>query len=509
MLNSLVPPSCTRPVGRWRQRSCALALSVLLALPSPAVFAEGLPELGDDSQTRFSPQMERKVGEQIFNEIRTREPSYVADPEVRAYLNQLGSRLSALVDGGTSEVTGATGFEFFALRDPTLNAFAMPGGYIGVHTGLVLSAQSESELASVLAHEVSHVTQHHIGRSMTTAGIGQMAMLLSLAVAILAARSNPDMAMGAAMAGQAAGIQSKLNYSRDFEREADRIGLQLLDRAGFDARAMPLFFNRMLKAGSLYDNSAPAYLRTHPLTTERISAIEDRIEGRNFKFVPDSLEFQLVRAKLRAAAGLPRDAIGEFEGRLKDAAPRDMLVARYGLARAHLLDGDDLSAAAQWREVQRAAKAQKLSSPMLDILSAELLMRQRDMAGAANLLLNSRAHYPQDRAINYLLIDACLAAGRAEEALKLSREDLHLFPNDPQMHALQAKTYSSLGQRMLQHQAQAESYLLLGQLPQAILQLELAQKADDGNFYEHSQVDVRLQELKKRQFEEMKAKRGN
>jgi predicted Zn-dependent protease len=509
MPDFFISPRNVRTVRRWRQRSCALALSAAMALTSPTLYAEGLPELGDDSQTSFSPQMERKVGEQIFAEIRTREPSYIADPEVSAYLNRLGGRLSALVDGGTSEVTGANGFEFFALRDPTLNAFAMPGGYIGVHSGLLLSAQSESELASVLAHEISHVTQHHIGRSMSTAGIGQMAMLLSLAVAILAARSNPDMAMGAAMAGQAAGIQSKLNYSRDFEREADRVGLQLLERAGFDARAMPLFFNRMLKFGTLYDNNAPAYLRTHPLTTERISAIEDRIEGRSFKFVPDSLEFQLVRAKLRAAAALPRDAIGEFEGRLRDASPREMLIARYGLARAYLLDGDDAAAATQIRLVQQAASAQKLSSPMLDVLSAELLMRQRAAAAAANLLLASRAHYPQDRAINYLLIDACLAAGRAEDALKITREDLQLFPNDPQMHALQAKTYSSLGQHMQQHSAQAESYLLVGQLPQAILQLELAQKADDGNFYEHSQVEVRLQELKKRHLEAMKAKRSN
>jgi predicted Zn-dependent protease len=186
-----------------------------------------------------------------------------------------------------------------------------------------------------------------------------------------------------------------------------------------------------------------------------------------------------------------------------------MLIARYGLARAYLLDGDDAAAATQIRLVQQAASAQKLSSPMLDVLSAELLMRQRAAAAAANLLLASRAHYPQDRAINYLLIDACLAAGRAEDALKITREDLQLFPNDPQMHALQAKTYSSLGQHMQQHSAQAESYLLVGQLPQAILQLELAQKADDGNFYEHSQVEVRLQELKKRHLEAMKAKRSN
>src|SRR6185437_15948155 len=144
--------------------------------------------------------------------------TYVDDPEVSDYLSQLGSRLT----GGRQD------FEFFAIRDPTINAFALPGGFVGVQTGLITTAETESELASVLAHEVSHVTQRHIARMLAQQQQMQMPMMVALAAAILLGRSRPDLAIGAAAGAQAAGIQAQLSYSRDFEREADRIGIQRL-----------------------------------------------------------------------------------------------------------------------------------------------------------------------------------------------------------------------------------------------------------------------------------------
>jgi len=174
--------------------------TLLLATLAPGVWAEGLPDLGEAAQAEFSPAMERRIGESIMLEIR-RDPAWLDDPEINSYLNRLGNRLSAQSEQARQE------FEFFALRDSTLNAFAMPGGYIGVHSGLILAAASESELASVLAHEISHVTQHHLARLINKSGQGQVTSMLALAVAILAARSSPDLAVGAAMAaGLTAGI---------------------------------------------------------------------------------------------------------------------------------------------------------------------------------------------------------------------------------------------------------------------------------------------------------------
>ncbi|MBI3093711.1 MAG: M48 family metallopeptidase [Rhodocyclales bacterium] len=465
----------------------------ILSAPALSV-AEGLPDLGEAAQAEFSPAMERRIGESVMLDIR-RDPAWLDDPEVNSYLNRLGNRLAAQSMEARQE------FEFFALRDTTLNAFAMPGGFIGVHTGLILAAASESELASVLAHEISHVTQRHLARLVNKSGQGQVTSLLALAVAILAARSSPDLAMGAMMAGQGAAVQNQLNYSRDFEREADRFGLGVLERSGFDIRGMSSFFERLQKFGRLYENNAPGYLRTHPLTTERLADMGNRIQSRPYRQVADSLEFQLVRAKLRAQDGTPRDAVTEFETRLKDRSFAGSEAAvRYGLAQAQLRERNLAAAEKQVGELRRL----KAVSPMIETLAAQLRLKQGDAAGAVKLLREAQPRFPQERAIAYGLVESLLAARQPQQAIKVTEDELLNYPSDAKMHALQAQTWSLLGKRLQQHRAQAESYALLGQLAQAVEQLELAQKAGDGNFYEQSQVDSRLRELKKRVADEAK-----
>lgn len=462
--------------------------------------AEGLPDLGEAAQAEFSPAVERRIGESVMQEIR-RDPAWLGDAEINSYLNRLGTRLSAQSQENRQV------FEFFALRDPTLNAFALPGGYIGVHSGLILAAASESELASVLAHEISHVTQRHLARLMNKSGQAQVTSLLALAVAILAARSSPDLAIGAAMAGQGAAIQNQLNYSRDFEREADRIGLGLLERSGYDIRGMSGFFERLQKFGRLYENNAPGYLRTHPLTTERLADLGNRIQGRPYKQVVDSLDFQLVRAKLRAQEGTAREAILDFDTRLKDRSFAGGEVAiRYGLIQAQLRDGN-ISAADRELEKIRGLKA---VSPMIETLAAQLRLKHKDAPGAVNILRDAQRTFPQERAIAYGLVESLMEAGLAQEAIKVTEEELLAYTSDARMHELQAKTYARLGKRLQQHRAQADAYALRGQLSAALEQLELAQKAGDGNFYEQSQVDARVRELKRRMEEEAreKAKQG-
>lgn len=466
---------------------------------TPAVLAEGLPDLGEISQGDFSPVVERRVGEAIMLDIRLHEPTYLDDPEIRGYLNRLGSRLVA------QSLEARQDFEFFALRDATLNAFAMPGGYIGVHSGLIVAAQSESELASVLAHEISHVTQHHLARQLNTQSQAQLPMLLSLAVAILASRAHAggDFAQGALIAGQAAGIQHQLNYSRDFEREADRLGILLLDRAGFDIRGMSSFFERLQKFSRLYENNAPGYLRTHPLTTERIADIENRIRPMPYRQVPDSLDFLLVRAKIRATEGTPQDAVTDFEEQLRERKFTSEIMVRYGLAVSLSRARNFVAAEREVGELRRL----KASSPLIESLAADLRKNQNDLAGALKILRPALDRYPQERGLAYALVETLLADGQTQAALRVTVDELQTYPTDAQMQRLQAKTYAALGKRLQQHRSLAEVYVLQGQLMEAIDQLQLAQKADDGNFYEHSQVDARLREIKVRQAEEVKEKK--
>ena len=479
-------------IKRW------VLLLGLLVLPL-AVMADGLPDLGDASQADLTPVMERRIGESIMRDISLHEPSYMEDSEISGYLKRLGSRLVA-----QSSAAGQ-GFEFFVLRDSTINAFAMPGGFIGVHTGLILAAQSESELASVLAHEISHVTQRHLARQIGLQSQAQLPMLLSLAVAILAARSHSDVAAGAMMAGQAAGIQHQLSYSRDFEREADRVGLQLLERSGFDVRSMASFFLRLQKSSRLYDNKAPSYLLTHPLTTERIADIENRLQDLPYKQVPDALDYLMVRAKIQASEGTPADAVAEFSAQVRDHKFINEVSARYGLAYAQWRAKNYQAAEQEISELRR----QKTDSAMLEGLAAELCMSRKDAAGALKILKPAIARYPQERSLAYAQVEALLAAGESQQALRATTDDLQIYPSDLRMHDLQAKTYATLGQRLQQHRALAEVYALRGQLLAAIEQLQLAQKAGDGDFYEHSTVDSKLRELKQRQAKEAKEAKEN
>ncbi|MSP98736.1 MAG: M48 family peptidase [Betaproteobacteria bacterium] len=476
-----------------------LCLVALLAFAIPRGWAQLLlPDLGDASSSVLSPQMERKLGESVMRDIRINEPGYVDDPEVNEYLNGLGYRLLSAIPGGRQD------FEFFAVREPTINAFAFPGGFVGMHTGLLTAADSESEVASVLAHEITHVTQRHIARLFGAQQKMQLPTMIAMAAAILAARSRPDLASGAAMAAQGAAIQGQLGYSRDFEREADRIGFQTLQAAGFDVRAMPTFFEKLQRFTRISDDgTAPGYLRSHPLTADRVADAQNRAQNAPYHQHADSLEFHLVRAKLRAEVGEARDAVTFFKSVLQDRRFANETAARYGLSAALLRNRQFQEA----REESARLRAGVAKSPMIDALAARALQAAGEDVAALALLKDAIARNPYYRPLVLAHIDALLGGKRSAEALATLKEQLRLYPNNPQLLALQAKTYAALGKRLLQHQAQSEVYLLQGNLPAAVEQLQLAQSAGDGDFYELSAVEARLKEVRARFMAETKKPR--
>jgi len=475
-----------------------LWLFVFLLLPVWPAGADGLPDLGERERSGLSVAAERRLGEKIMQDIR-RDPAYVEDVEITDYVERLGQRLA----GQLAEAR--TSFHFFVVRDPMLNAFALPGGFVGVHSGLILAAQSESELAGVLAHEISHVTQSHLARMFGNQSQAQLTSLLSLAVALLAARSNPDVAVGAALSGQAAVIQNQLNYSRDFEREADRLGIDLLEKAGFDTRGMASFFERLLQVGRLYENNAPAYLRTHPLTTERVADMQNRSAQRPLQPAPEGEEFGLVRAKLQAGEGSPAAAVAEFAARLKSGKFAREAELRFGYAHALLRDHRLEAAAGEIATLRRLG----LASPLLEGLAARLQLERQETDAALQTLRQGTVRFPQSRELTVALIETLLEAGKVgaggtaplAEAIERTRRELQLTPGDARLHALQAKAYALQGQRLQQHRAQAEAYLAEGRLEEAILQLDLARQAGDADFFEQSRVDARLRELRQRKME--------
>ena len=472
----------------------ALAGAVLPLAPVRAP-AQPLPELGDAAGAAIAPQTERRIGESIAREIRYRDPAYVDDAEVADYLDNLGRRLLAAVPGARQD------FEFFVVRDTAINAFALPGGFVGVHTGLLVAAESESEVASVLAHEIAHVTQRHIARLIGAQQQMQLPSMVALAAAILLGGSRPDLAAGAAAAAQGAAVQQQLSYTRDFEREADRLGFQTLAGAGFDVRAMPGFFEKMQRASRLADDGVlPSYLRTHPMTTERIADAQNRAANAAYRQHLDSLDFHLVRAKLRAEGGEARDAVAGFSSSVKDRRYANEAAARYGLVVA-------LLRARQVPEAQAglaALRATGAASPMVETLAARVQQAAGDGAGALATLKQALQRAPGRLPLAHAYAEALAQAGRHQDALAAIEEPLRRHPGDARLRSLQARAYASLGKRLLQHQSQAELYLLRGSVPAAIEQLLLAQAAGDGNFYELSVVEARLKELRRQHAQDLR-----
>ncbi|HAF43994.1 MAG TPA: peptidase M48 [Gallionellaceae bacterium] len=462
-------------------------LSALLTLPL-LVHADGLPDLGDVSQEVVSPQMERQIGEQSMFQIRA-DRSYLDDPEVYDYLNRLGGRLVAY-----SSEPGQP-FEFFAINDNAINAFAIPGGFVGVNTGLIQLAQNESELASVLGHEISHVTQHHYARMISGQRYDSLAALATVAVAILAARNNPEAATTAIVGAQAGTVQRQLNFTREHEKEADRIGLAILEKSGLDTRGMPSFFERMQKATQLVEGSTPSYLRTHPLTTERIADVDDRVQQIPFRLVPDSLDFQLIRARLIANQRMAQDAVAYFDSALGEKKFGNPVAQRYGLVLALLRNKQPQRATQEFATLHKQAPRH----PTIEALRGQILRQERSNKDAIAFYRSALKEFPQHHALIYDYAEVLLEDRQYTEALKLLDQQVAINGNDAKLYDLQARAYTALGRHQEAHHVLAYNYILHGDLRGAIEQLELAKRAGN-DYYQLSVIESEL-----RQFREILA----
>jgi predicted Zn-dependent protease len=473
-----------------------LVLLLFALVPGPGGRAQNLPDLGERAQSDLSPQQERKIGEQIMREIR-RDPDYVDDPEVSAYVQSVGQRLVAASPDARQE------FTFFVVRDKTINAFALPGGFIGVHSGLIVGSQTESEFAGVVSHEIAHVIQRHLARQLQAANQLSPLALVGLGLAILAARSSPELAQGAAIASQAAPVAAMLNFSREFEREADRVGFQILQDGGYEPAGMSSFFTRLQQNTRLYDNNAPAYLRTHPLTVERIADMQNRAQDAQYKQRPDSIEFQLVRAKLGAGAGRPEDAVANFRTLLAERRFATEAATRYGYAVALLRAKDQVGAEREMAALRKTGP----THPMIETLATRIRVAAGDRAGAEKIIAAAARVYPDNVGVLYEYAEVLQSVGNQARALDVLREILKQRPQDARAYNLIAKSYASLGKRTEQHRALAEGYYLQGGIAAAVDQLALAQKAGDGDFYTLSAIDARLRELRKLQQDEIRERK--
>jgi len=339
-----------------------------------------LPDLGDGSGGTLTPQAERRLGERLMRDLR-RDPDYLDDWLIRDYLNSISARLSA---AATSQYIGSylPDFDLFPVRDPQINAFSMPGGFIGVNTGLIATTETESELASVVGHEMGHVLQRHIARMMSTSERSTYAALAAMLFGLLAGvvAHSGDLGLGIAMGGQAFALDSQLRFSRAAEREADRVGFQMLSAAGYDPYAMVAFFARLDRT-AMGDNGLPPYLRTHPLTGERMADMEDRARRVSYRQPRQGPEYGFVRARARVlqvkSASEYRDIASRLRSEINDETALNRSANWYGIALAQTLVGDYGAATEALGEARQAFESREAAG------NSDESAVKRELAGEA------------------------------------------------------------------------------------------------------------------------------
>ncbi len=507
----------------WRRLLCAV-LAGLMALPVSAQVR--LPALGEGASEDFSISAERRVGDQVMREGR-RDPAYLDDPVLLEYLNSLWL---PLVDAARKrgeiepEIDRAFAWEAFLVRDRSVNAFAMPGGFIGMHLGLMALTTSPDQLASVLAHELSHVSQRHIARSIAPQQRASLLALagLLLAVAMAGRSGNMDGANAAMLGGQAAALQSQLNFSRDMEREADRIGYGVLTAAGFSPVGMAAMFERMDQASRLNDNNGFPYLRSHPLTLDRVAEARNRLLLSGATPLKPDVLHAMMQMRARVLMDDGAQALQRLNGGTSSPQLHDRVAALYGGALAASQLREHARAQAQADEALALMKTANPPEPaaerVLNLLRAQTALARGDTTQALVAVQDSEAAAPSPQRASLLLRAQVLLQQHQQgtsspataptsttgpQALRAVTEALQTWladaPSDPLAWELLAGTSQALGMQLRSLRAGAEARLAVGDLTGAIDRLRAAQQASRGavgqDFIEGSVIDTRLRQI--------------
>jgi predicted Zn-dependent protease len=450
----------------------------------------GLPSMGAASSADLSPALEQTLGDAIMEQGR-RFPSYINDADVSQYLLELGRRLSRASFG--SDVT------VFGVRDPTINAFALPGGYVGINSGLIVTADNESQLASVVAHEIAHVYQRHVARGMTQSTKSRDIALASIAGALLAALAGSgDLAMGVAAFGQAAAVDQQLGFSRQAEQEADRAGFEMLSKAGFDPVGMVQMFSRLENASRLNRGAGGrAYASTHPLSIQRMSDIENRARGMSGGRHQDSDAFWFVRAKLRVLQARDSGSARNAESALRQEASQHDGVRRaaawYGLAYLAW----ERKAYDEVAQALSQAGAQGVQSPQMASLEIDLSMARNQVEQARQLANRAMARWPENQGVGLAAVQALLKNNETSAALSQLSRLIERWPEEPRFYQLQAQAYERQGESVRARRAMADYYERMGALAAAVEQLQQA-RGLSKDFYQQSELDVRIRALQDR-----------
>ncbi|MBA1288925.1 M48 family metalloprotease [Pseudomonas japonica] len=461
-------------------RPTLLALACLLAVPA---LGDDLPSLGDASSAIVSPEQEHDLGRAWLSMLRS-QVKQLPDAQLKDFVETSVYRLAE-----TSQVQDRR-LEFIIIDSKELNAFAAPGGIVGVNGGLFLGAETEGEYAGVLAHEFAHLSQRHFARGLEEQQRMQLPMMAALlAGVVMAAAGAGDAGMATIFGSQAAAIQSQRGFSRQNEAEADRIGILNLQKAGYDPRNMPNMFERLARQYQ-FDGKPPEFLLTHPVTESRIADTRNRAEQAPKGGKEDSQLYQLMRARVQLMyEETPGLAAKRFRAQLDENPKND--VARYGLAIAQVKSG-------QLNEARENLKPLLAGAPndlTYNLAEIDLDITNNRLPDAQQRVDRMLTLFPASYPLNQARIDLLLKQGRTADAEKGLDALLKARPEDPDVWYMVAETRGQNGNIIGLHQARAEYFALIGDFQQAIQQLDFAKRRAGDNFPLASRIDARQKEM--------------
>lgn len=468
-----------------------LLLSALLSTSLPAIAnnASSLPDIGTTAASTLTIDKEIEYGEMYMRIMRASRP-IINDPVLSEYIQDLGHKLVANADGVK------TPFDFFLIKNYEINAFALFGGNIGVHSGLFLHAKTESELASVIAHEIAHVTQRHLARTLEDQAKKNPATMAAMLGSLLLVIAAPEAGIAALHATTAISIQGMLNHTRSNEKEADRIGISTLAKAGFNPQAMPHFFERLAEQYR-YTTKLPPMLLSHPLPESRIT--DSRLRANNYSVVrlPPSEHYLLAKSRMvaRYVGFSQTSALNWFNTELKKAPANQHKELNYGKSLVYIDKG-------------QYAKAQQLLLPLLTAepnnlfyidAATDLNLYQKQYDKAITRLKNALQYQPESSVLQLNLANALLEAKRYQQSINILTRYSYQQPNDINGWALLAQNYAKQNKRDGELAAMGELAALRAQWGLAISNYtQAAQRAKLGSL-DQARYDARLDQLRLQQ----------
>ena len=470
----------------------SVIISALAALvlyhAGPAAASLDLPDIGDTSAAVISSEEDRLLGQAFMRSVR-RSLDIVESPQINTYINALGYRLLAGVD------TRHTQFTFFVVNDPDINAFAGPGGYIGIHSGLILAAESEGELAAVMAHEIAHVTQRHLARAFEKASTINLQTAAAILAAIILGVQDAQLGQAVLAASTAGSIQQQLNFTRDHEKEADRIGIDILAQAGYDPRHMPAFFQKLQESLRYMESGAPELLRTHPVALNRIADSMNRAELYPHQSPTPRPEFDLIQSKLRVAT--LADQAQRQRALAADMAntPAPSRTLRFEYARTLLIN----NAPDQARSIAATLLEDAPENIDYITLQAEIEIAGERYQAAEQRLADALRLYPNYPSLSVLYAETLMKRNDPAKAITVLRQLIETQQQFtlPSYYQLLAQAQDQNRQFIEARLTMAEYYYQIGLTRTAINQLESAlQQLGVNAHYQRARINDRLEVLK-------------